>query len=131
MRQRVSPFSQFPPATQLIDVNRKDMTMNKTTSRVVLSAAVLLILGTAGCATQPACNTPSCVNDAKITERVQQDLDGRAQFGPPHSIRVTTTDQVVYLHGHVSNSAMKRTIEELVSSDPGVIKVVDAIAFGN
>ena len=54
--------------------------MNKTTSRAVLSAAVLLILGTAGCATQPACNTPSCVNDAKITERVQQDLDGRAQL---------------------------------------------------
>ena len=103
--------------------------MNKATSRLAITAAVLLSIGAAGCASQPACNSPSCVNDAKITARVQDDLDKRSEFGPPHSIRVTTTDQVVHLTGHVANSSMKRSIESLVSSEPGVVSVVNSIAF--
>jgi osmotically-inducible protein OsmY len=103
--------------------------MNMATLRLALSAAVLLSLGAAGCASQSACNSTSCANDSKITARVQDDLDKRTEFGPPHSIRVSTTDGVVYLHGHVANSAMKRSIEELVSSENGVVNVVDSISF--
>jgi osmotically-inducible protein OsmY len=90
----------------------------------------VLICVLAGCATSERCGLEGCLDDAKITARVQAALNQHADLGPPDSIRVHTLNRVVYLDGMVSDGLAKRSAFSIAKKVAGAknVEVVNDIA---
>jgi osmotically-inducible protein OsmY len=93
-------------------------------------AALFLVLTgiLSGCATFDGCGPAGCPGDAKTSANVRMLLDQHPELGAPNSIDVQTLDDVVYLHGYVSEGLQSRTAELVARQAPGAPQVVNEIA---
>jgi osmotically-inducible protein OsmY len=91
--------------------------------------ALLLPILSGGCATLPSCHRQSCMADRDITQAVTRQLKNYPSLQPPNTIRVETTNRVVYLYGQVNNEVERSMAQQAAQSVNGVIRVVNSISF--
>ncbi len=93
-------------------------------------AIVMFMVGIlAGCAAYRHCGLEGCPSDEKITANVQAQLNQHPDLGPPNTISVQTSSQVVYLNGTVGDGLEKTTAAAVAQQVSGVKQVVNNIAI--
>jgi osmotically-inducible protein OsmY len=94
--------------------------------------ALLALTGSlAGCARFRQCGLAGCPDDARITRDVRLRLTQYPSLEAPNSVRVQTSNHVVYLYGQVNNELERAMAEEVALSIAGVSRVVDSISLDN
>ncbi len=92
-------------------------------------ALLLLPILSSGCAAFSSCHRQSCMADRDITEAVARQLKNYPSLQPPNTIRVETTNRVVYLYGQVNNEVERSMAQQAAQSVNGVVRVVNSISF--
>jgi osmotically-inducible protein OsmY len=87
--------------------------------------------GLQGCVGFGKCDPESCTGDKKINADVNAVLKEHREFGAPGTIRVQTTNGVVYLNGVVDTDFQRRSAESLVMQVASVKDVVNSIEVRN
>jgi osmotically-inducible protein OsmY len=105
------------------------MTTNSQPSKVILVGLLLLSVLLCGCAAFPSCHRQSCMADRDITRAVNRLLKNYPSLQPPNSVRVETTNRVVYLYGQVNNEVERSMAQQAAQSVNGVVRVVNSISF--
>jgi osmotically-inducible protein OsmY len=105
--------------------------MTKPTRLYALTLAWLLAACLSGCVGFGKCDPASCSGDKKITADVNAVLKEHREFGAPGTIRVQTTNGVVYLNGLVETDFARRSAESLVMQVENVKDVVNSIEVRN
>jgi hypothetical protein len=96
-----------------------------------LWVALIVLAGTLpACATYRKCGFAGCPGDARITAGVQALIRQYPALEAPNSVRVQTTDHVVYLYGQVNTELERATAEAVAFAVPDVTRVVDSINLG-
>jgi osmotically-inducible protein OsmY len=92
--------------------------------------AVLLAAALPACAAYRKCGFAGCAGDADITANIQALIRRYPALEAPNSVRVQTTNHVVYLYGQVNTELERSTAEAVARSVPAVARVVDSISLG-
>ena len=92
---------------------------------MALSAALPGVL--LGCATDRPCASAACVSDASISSQVEAAIAQHPELEAPNSVRVQTSDSIVYLHGHVDTELQRDVAETVARQVPNVRQVVDSL----
>ena len=83
----------------------------KTISAAALTLVVAMSLN--GCAIFPHCSPEYCASDKQINAEVSQLFSEHPEFGAPGTLRIQTTNGVVYLSGPVNSDFEVRRAEAL------------------
>jgi osmotically-inducible protein OsmY len=105
--------------------------MHKPNRLYALTLTWLLAAGLSGCVGFGKCDPENCTGDKKITADVNAVLKEHREFGAPGTIRVQTTNGVVYLNGLVETDFARRSAESLVMQVANVKDVVNSIEVRN
>jgi osmotically-inducible protein OsmY len=105
--------------------------MTKSARLYALTLTWLLAAGLSGCVGFGKCDPATCTGDKKITADVNAVLKEHREFGAPGTIRVQTTNGVVYLNGLVETDFARRSAESLVMQVENVKDVVNSIEVRN
>jgi osmotically-inducible protein OsmY len=105
--------------------------MNKPTRLYALTLMCLLAAGLSGCVGFGKCDPASCTGDKQITADVYAMIKEHREFGAPGTIRVQTTNGVVYLNGLVETDFARRSAESLVMRVANVKDVVNSLEVRN
>lgn len=105
--------------------------MHKPNGLYALTLTWLLAAGLSGCVGFGKCDPESCAGDKKITADVNAVLKEHREFGAPGTIRVQTTNGVVYLNGLAETDFARRSAESLVMQVANVKDVVNSIEVRN
>jgi len=98
---------------------------------LVPALAVILIGAAAGCASQPACTTAECKDDAKITADVRERFKDYPALQPPNQVSVRTVNRVVYLSGVVDTEFERQLAESVAERADGASRVVNTLGVNN
>jgi osmotically-inducible protein OsmY len=109
-------------------MNRPRLTLASSSSSA-LCVAVVLTGALSGCAAYLKCGYAGCPGDAEITSEVVELIQQHPALDAPNSVRVHTTDHVVYLYGEVNTEVERSEAETLARQVADVRKVVDSINF--
>lgn len=107
------------------------MSIARTLRFASILALVLLSSGCAALSTWEACGIRGCAGDATISRAVEAGFAQHPALGAPNLIEVQTLDHVVYLYGLVDTDLQRRLAESVVSTVPGVARVVDTLGLRN
>src|ERR1700722_14484921 len=77
------------------------------------------------------CTSNACTADETITSLVQASYQQHPELAVPNAIRVQTRNQVVYLHGHVSNGLQRDEAISLAQQVPNVKRVNSSLRTSN
>jgi osmotically-inducible protein OsmY len=105
--------------------------MHKPNRLYALTLVLLMAAGLQGCVGFGKCDPESCTGDKKITADVNAVLKEHREFGAPGTIRVQTTNGVVYLNGVVDTDFQRRSAESLIMQVASVKDVVNSIEVRN
>jgi osmotically-inducible protein OsmY len=83
------------------------------------------------CATYAKCGLEGCPTDRKITVAVKNVISKYPSLEAPNSVRVQTSDHVVYLYGEVNTELERLTAQQAALSVNGVDRVVNSISLPN
>ena len=94
------------------------------------STLVLTLAGiVGGCAAQKPCGAGSCTSDTQLTHHIETQIAQHPELGS--RVYVQTVDGVVYLSGFVAAGETKASAESVVSTIPGVTRIVDTLTIVN
>lgn len=101
--------------------------MRKGAAWIVVLVALTSSLD--ACATYDKCAGSDCPGDGRITRELRLRLTQYPSLEAPNSVRVQTSNHVVYLYGQVNTELERAIAEEVALSITGVTRVVDSISL--
>jgi osmotically-inducible protein OsmY len=96
-----------------------------------LVLAVILTGALPACAVYRKCGFAGCPGDAKITGEVLALLKQYPSLEAPNTVRVQTTDRIVYLNGQVNTELERSMAESVALAIPNVRRVVNSISLND